>query len=355
MGLWRPRLVSALLVTILGVAPLVGTTVTVTAQASVLSVSHSTHPIPGDGQDSGGVTSLCFDATGFSCAGAGYNGTSAQIGGQGWSPSQYWAYGSPGPNGTRHNCTAYAAYRLQRNGYAFPGWTANADDWAAQAADHGVTVNQTPAVGAIAQWNRSTGHVAYVEAVTSTYIETTSDSYEGGTDHLRILLSSAYMPDNFIHFKDVAASAPSVTGFSASPSPVGGPGARLTLTASAVGAQSFAFSSSNAEVSGLTTVATSGGSASDTVMLPVNTTTQQEVFRFTVTVTGPGGTSTASTSATELGGAFTGTGRSQVLFYSSGDQNWWLGSFSTAGALSWKSPGNTKGFGDTASDPTWVS
>jgi surface antigen len=174
--------------------------------------------------NSGGVTSLCYDKTGFSCAGGGYNGTSSQIGGNGWTTAEYWAWGSPGPNGTRHNCTTYAAYRLQQNGYHYPGWTSNANGWAVSASKDGVTVNQTPAVGAIAQWNKGDGHVAYVEAVTSSYIETTSDSYDGGTDHLRISLNSAYMPDNFIHFKDAPQTLPaqpadlkvtSITGTSA--------------------------------------------------------------------------------------------------------------------------------------------
>ncbi len=158
--------------------------------------------------NSGGVTSLCYDKTGFSCAGGGYNGTSSQIGGNGWTTAEYWAWGSPGPNGTRHNCTTYAAYRLQQNGYHYPGWTSNANGWAVSASKDGVTVNQTPAVGAIAQWNKGDGHVAYVEVVTSSYIETTSDSYDGGTDHLRISLNSAYMPDNFIHFKDAPQTLP---------------------------------------------------------------------------------------------------------------------------------------------------
>src|SRR4051794_25198325 len=96
--------------------------------------SGSTHPIPGNGQNSGGVSSLCYDATGFSCAGGGYNGGSAQIGGGGWLPSQYWSYGSSGPNGSRHNCTTYIAYRLQQNGFAYPGWTDNATNWDTQAS-----------------------------------------------------------------------------------------------------------------------------------------------------------------------------------------------------------------------------
>jgi hypothetical protein len=52
-------------------------------------------------------------------------------------------------------------------------------------------------------------------------------------------------------------------------------------------------------------------------------------------------------------GNFTGSGKSQLLFYSPGDQNWWLGTF-TGGSLGWTLAGNTKGFGNTRSDPTWI-
>jgi surface antigen len=172
------------------------------AQPSLAAPSGSTHAIPGGNMHSAGVDTQCYDASGFSCAGGGYNGTSGQIGGNGWTSSQYWAYGSAGPSGSRHNCTTYAAYRLQQNGYGFPGWTDNANGWDTQANAHGTPVDQTPAVGAIAQWNSGTGHVAYVEEVTAEYIVTTSDSYGGGTDRQKISRSSAYMPDNFIHFKD---------------------------------------------------------------------------------------------------------------------------------------------------------
>jgi surface antigen len=104
------------------------------------------------------------------------------------------------------------------NGLPYPGWSDNAGPvtgqglgWAADAAAHGVVVNQTPAVGAIAQWNSPStgGHVAYVEQVTSSYIIVTADNYEpssasylpgGWTDSYEISLNSPAMPDNFIHF-----------------------------------------------------------------------------------------------------------------------------------------------------------
>ena len=52
-------------------------------------------------------------------------------------------------------------------------------------------------------------------------------------------------------------------------------------------------------------------------------------------------------------GDFTGSGHSEVLFYSPGDQNWWLGTFNGT-ALGWTFAGNTSGFGNTAGNPTWT-
>lgn len=43
-------------------------------------------------------------------------------------------------------------------------------------------------------------------------------------------------------------------------------------------------------------------------------------------------------------GAFTGSGRSEVLFYYPGDSNWWLGR-NTGTAIQWSLAGNTSGFG----------
>jgi pimeloyl-ACP methyl ester carboxylesterase len=52
-------------------------------------------------------------------------------------------------------------------------------------------------------------------------------------------------------------------------------------------------------------------------------------------------------------GDFMGVGHSQALFYSPGDQNWWLGS-NSGGKLQWSKVGNTAGFGNTAQDPTFA-
>jgi surface antigen len=90
------------------------------------------------------------------------------------------------------NCTNYVAYYEQTvNGRSAtrPSWLAaghNADDWASEAQSAGITLSNTPVVGAIAQWgdyswNGNTGHVGIVEKVlSSTTIEVSWDSYSAG-------------------------------------------------------------------------------------------------------------------------------------------------------------------------------
>src|SRR5215210_6213285 len=54
-------------------------------------------------------------------------------------------------------------------------------------------------------------------------------------------------------------------------------------------------------------------------------------------------------------GDFTGDGRTDVLFYYPGDDNWWLGSLQ-GGSLAWSLVGNTAGFGHAINDgrPFWI-
>jgi len=160
------------------------------------SPSGSTHPTPSGSIR--GVTRLCGPSPAYRCTGAGYAGNS-----QGW-PGQYYGAGYASRNSFGlHNCTLYAAYRLWKNGVSKPAWSGNATDWDTKAARAGVRVDRTPGLGSIAQWNKGYGHVAYVDRVTSTYIEVTDDNYGFNyTDRWRIARSSAAMPDNFIHFKD---------------------------------------------------------------------------------------------------------------------------------------------------------
>lgn len=174
------------------------------------AVSSSVNKLPGS-SGATGVTRLCGPSYGYACSTGGYNGTSSQIGGNGWATWQYWSHGS-GTSTQKHNCTTYAAFKLQQNGFAYPGWTGHAMDWDAKAAAAGTRVDQTAAVGAIAQWNAN--HVAYIEVVTSSYIEVTDDSYGANTtNRYRIAVGSNAWPDNVIHFKDLAAPAPSLSQY----------------------------------------------------------------------------------------------------------------------------------------------
>jgi hypothetical protein len=92
----------------------------------------------------------------------------------------------------------------------------------------------------------------------------------------------------------------SISSFSASASTVGYQGGSVTLTASGSGGTSYAFSSSLAGVTGLKSVTPSGGSASDTVSIPENTSLSSRPVTFTVTASASGQPSaTASTTVTE--------------------------------------------------------
>ena len=177
------------------------------------NVASTDHPTAWSNE--AGVTVLCAPTLGYSCTTGGYASWLSSPGGWAW--KYYGPWGSTNSYGY-HNCTTYAAFRLMENGLPYPGWSDNAGPvtgqglgWAADAAAHGDVVNQTPAVGAIAQWNSPStgGHVAYVEQVTSSYIIVTADNYEpssasylpgGWTDSYEISLNSPAMPDNFIHF-----------------------------------------------------------------------------------------------------------------------------------------------------------
>jgi hypothetical protein len=124
----------------------------------------------------------------------------------GYTGQSVWGY-PVDQNG--NNCTNYAAFRLSQNGMSDPGNLGNAGSWATNAQAKGFTVNQTPTVGSIAQWNYGSeyaeedGHVAYVEEVGSGYIVETESNYKGPSRRVRITSGDRYWPNNFIHFKDV--------------------------------------------------------------------------------------------------------------------------------------------------------
>lgn len=101
------------------------------------------------------------------------------------------------------NCTWYAYNRRPDIG-SFWG---NASTWAVSARAAGYRVDQTPAVGAIAQWNAYAnsyiwgyGHVAIVEAVNGDGTITISDmNYAGKLNVVSTRIISASSVSNFIH------------------------------------------------------------------------------------------------------------------------------------------------------------
>ena len=151
------------------------------------------------------MTRLCGPNAAYACTTGGYAGQST-----GWWGAKYGAgYASSNAYGY-HNCVLYAAYKIAQNGVGDPGWSDNANGWDTGAWNHGVHVDQSPAVGAIAQWNGGGfGHVAYVEVVGAGYIELTDDNYGSNvTNRWRINAGSAAWPDNFIHFHDLVSPPP---------------------------------------------------------------------------------------------------------------------------------------------------
>jgi surface antigen len=159
------------------------------------------------------VVGPCGPAYDYSCALGGYNATTAAVSGWPWTyygGSLAKAYPSQPP----HNCTLYVAFRLQQAGFGYPGWYADARDWAARASrpPPGVAqkyaTNKIPAVGSVAQWV-SRDHVAYVESVSgvrgSYTIVISEDAFGYGYTARRVISeSSSAWPDWFIHFKDTA-------------------------------------------------------------------------------------------------------------------------------------------------------
>ena len=56
-------------------------------------------------------------------------------------------------------------------------------------------------------------------------------------------------------------------------------------------------------------------------------------------------------------GRFSRRDRSEILFYFPGDDNWWLGTMANGNTLTWAFAGNTRGFGHAINDgrPFWIS
>ena len=132
----------------------------------------------------------------------------------------YW----PGTGSSGVECTNYAAFvESSLYGVATPTYSlGHATNWAAAARAHGVTVNGTPTVGSVAQWNAndpdigSDGHVAVVEEVgpNDSYIVISQDNWSSDTDKYgwaMILAGTPNQgepwPDNFIHFSNTRGTS----------------------------------------------------------------------------------------------------------------------------------------------------
>lgn len=103
-------------------------------------------------------------------------------------------------------CTSFAAWRLHaRNGFEMPWAIGNASNWYNWASSHGVTCNNTPALGAVAWF--SYGHVAWVESVGNgnVTIEEYNYSVAHGYDERTIPASAV---TKFIHWKDIQPTPP---------------------------------------------------------------------------------------------------------------------------------------------------
>ena len=106
-------------------------------------------------------------------------------------------------------CTSFVAWCLNsRNGVAFDNgyggtlW-GNADNWDNAARSLGLTVDDVPAVGAVAFWEGpGAGHVAWVSSVKDGQIWV--EEYNRNSDgayHFRCVDENP--PDGYIHFQDI--------------------------------------------------------------------------------------------------------------------------------------------------------
>lgn len=103
------------------------------------------------------------------------------------------------------NCTSYVAWRVQSElGVAIPGW-GNANNWDNMAQKLGYRVDNTPAIGAIAVWERNYGHVAYVTGVNLDGSVNIEQYNQFGTGTFS--RQSRVRAVHYIHIKDLVPAA----------------------------------------------------------------------------------------------------------------------------------------------------
>ena len=139
----------------------------------------------------------CFSYA-YACT-PGYDATNAA---GGWAWKYYGGSYAATPTG-EHNCTLYAAWRLEQNGLGNPGLWGNAFEWINHTSH-----NNTPAIGSIAWWGSEVGggfgHVAYVEQIRGSEVFIRADNYDesgGYTDSGWISDGSV---DAFLHPHDLS-------------------------------------------------------------------------------------------------------------------------------------------------------
>ena len=168
------------------------------------------------------------DTGGYPWAAATCQTSTQSYNGVAYCPNDNWVY-----NGGLYdtwgynyrNCTSWVAWRLStNNGYTMPRAIGDASAWGGYFSSHGVAVNSTPAVGAIA-WESGGDHVAYVEAVSGSSVtisEYNEHYYPGNTTEgdglyeTRTVASSAF---EYIHVKDLTGGGGGVGGGGGAPPP----------------------------------------------------------------------------------------------------------------------------------------
>ncbi|SHV14492.1 Uncharacterized protein related to plant photosystem II stability/assembly factor [Mycobacteroides abscessus subsp. abscessus] len=119
-----------------------------------------------------------------------------------------------------HNCTNYAAYMMTEAGATAPtGLLGNAGQWKDSLISEGIItsgdVDDTPAIGAIAWWAGSPGHVAYVEDFGSDWITVSEDNASPyNSFRWRTITTSGSWPTKFLHIADLAVPNPGVSSVS---------------------------------------------------------------------------------------------------------------------------------------------
>lgn len=113
----------------------------------------------------------------------------------------------------RRQCTSFVAFRLnQVNGFSIPSGLGNADTWGHIARRMGYPVNDIPAVGAVAWFDKGIngshlayGHVSWVAEVNGNLVTLEEYNFDAGQGpeqyHRRVI--NSHQVSGFIHFKDV--------------------------------------------------------------------------------------------------------------------------------------------------------